>query len=221
MKRLIPLLVLLCAGATIASQTPRMLQAPIWVYLETVPGSLTTEEIAAKLPPIQELDEIARFIMAGMLYGWNFSYTPSDKTRKVAEFFTLTPIGTISRGDNRMVLAGTKPDYPRLSTWAQYTLDDSLSRWSSYWSSVMFKSANGRGRGERSDEVAGISAAYTDAVRDAVREYARKLEKNKPKEIRGEVLLREGARLFADEGQFVADIKVLVNLQEVVPYRTF
>ncbi len=220
MKRMIAGL-LVCAALSAAAQTPRMLQAPVWVYLETVPGGLSAEEIAAKLPPIQELDETARFILAGMLYGWHFSYTPSDKTRKVDEFFEMTPIGTIERGDRRMVLTAVKPEYPRLSAWAEFTLDDSLARWSAYWSSVLFKSANGRGRGERAAEAAGIRTAYTDAVRDAVREYARKLEKNKPKEIRGEVLLREGARLFADEGRFVADIRVLVNLQEVVPYRTF
>ncbi len=220
MKRFLACL-LLCTAFSAAAQTPRMLQVPVWVYLEPVPGTMTPEEIAAKLPPIQELDESARFILAGMIYGWKFSYTPSDKSRKVDEYFSMTPIGTIERGDKRMALAAVKPDYPRLSAWAEFTLDASVSRWSAYWASVMFKSSNGRGRGERSDEAVGIKTAYTDAVRDAVRQYARKLEKNKPKELIGEVLLREGARLFADEGWFVADVKVLVNLQEVVPYRTF
>jgi hypothetical protein len=86
---------------------------------------------------------------------------------------------------------------------------------------VQFRSADGRGYGDRERESAGIRDAYSDAVRAAVRAYARKLEKNKPKEIRGEVLLRENPRLFTEAGRFVADITVLVNLIEIVPYTTF
>ena len=66
-----------------------------------------------------------------------------------------------------------------------------------------------------------LAAKRLDAVRQAVREHARSLEKNKPKEIRGEVLLRDNPRLHADEGWFVADIKVLVNIREIVPYSVF
>jgi len=67
----------------------------------------------------------------------------------------------------------------------------------------------------------GIKKAYTQAVQMAVREYGRKLEKNKPKEIRGEILLRNDARLFADEGFFVADIRVFINIVEIISYKTF
>jgi hypothetical protein len=211
----------LVMGLSVSAEAPRILQAPIWVYLEPVPGTMTAEEIKAKMPPIQELDETARFVISGMLYGWRFDYTPPDKTRNVDEFFSLDPMNVIPRGDPRFELLDVKPAYPRLTCWAEFTLDSSLKNWFSYWDSVQIKSANGRGRGERTDEIAGIKKAYTNAIMQAIREYARTLDKNKPKEVLGEVLLRENPRLFADQGFFVADIKVLIHLTEIIPYSAF
>jgi len=222
MKRFFLILILaLLSFSSTEAETSREKRAPIWVYLETVPGSLTAEQLKSKIPPIQELNNMARFIMGGMVYGWKFSYTPSDLTRKVTEYFELSPIKEIETGDPRLSISELTPEYPRLSCTAIFTLDDSVKRWELYWSSVLFKSANGRGYAERTEEVEGIHKAYADAVRDAVRSYARKLEKNKPKEIRGEVLLRDEPRLFTDGGQFVADIKVFINMQELIPYTTF
>lgn len=206
---------------TLGAENTQVLRAPVWVYLESVPGSLTQLEIEEKLPPIQELDHIGRFILGGMIYGWKFTYIPYDKTRKVEEFFSLEPVQEIPRGDPRFFLANVKPEYPRLSCWAEFTLDESLTRWTAYWDSILFKPANGRGRGERSDDEVGIKNAYTQAVLFSVRDYARKQEKNKPKEISGEVILRDNPRLFAEEGYFVADIRVLIKIAEIVPYRTF
>jgi len=203
------------------AEAPRVKRVPVWVYLETVPGSLTAEEQKAQLPPIQELDNMARFIMGGMIYGWKFIYTPSDLTRKVDEYFEISPIKEIEKDDPRFTITGLTAEYPRLLCTAIFTLDDSLKRWDLYWGSVLFKSVNGRGYAERTEEVEGIRKAYKDAVRDAVRTYARKLEKNKPKEIRGEVQLRDDPRLFTDGGKYVADIKVFINMQDLIPYTTF
>jgi hypothetical protein len=199
-----------------AADTEKTLRAPVWVYLEQVPGSA-----AEGKPPLEKLDETARFIMGGMVYGWKFSYTPSDRTRGVAEEFSLEPVLKIPSGDPRLDLSEIRAAYPRLACQAEYRLDASLARWTARWSSVLFRSSKGRGTGERTAEAAGILAAYTNAVRQAVREDARKLEKNKPKEIRGEVLLREDPRLFADQGLFVAEVRVLIDLKEIIPYSAF
>lgn len=220
-----------------AAETPRVIRVPVWVFLEPVPGkgfgppdgpqSNTPGDAKGAVntlqagPPSRNLRELARYVLGGMVYGWRFTYTPSDRARKVAEYFTLEPIMEIPDDDPRFSLEGLDPAYPRVSTWAQFVLDDSTARRSLYWKSVQFRSADGRGYGDLERESEGIRDAYSDAVRSAVRAYARKLEKNKPKEIRGEVLLREDPRLFTDAGRYVADITVLVNLIEIVPYTAF
>ncbi|HNY16718.1 MAG TPA: hypothetical protein PKL75_04645 [Treponemataceae bacterium] len=242
---------LLLAGGLASADAPRVIRVPVWVFLEPVPGkgfpvpqgdtaaTAATNGSAGSVPagaaategtpaiaessgpPAKDLRELARFVLGGMVYGWRFSYTPSDRTRRVDESFTLEPIAEIPDGDPRFSLSGFDPAYPRVSTWAEFLLDDATARRNLYWKSVQFRSADGRGYGDRERESAGIRDAYSDAVRTAVRAYARKLEKNKPKEIRGEVLLKDNPRLFTEAGRFVADITVLVNLIEIVPYSTF
>lgn len=197
------------------------LSAPIWVYLETVPGTFSSDELKAQAPPIQKLDEISRFVLSGMLYGWKFSYTPPDKTRAVAEYFSLSPIDSIASNDPSFTLSDITPAYPTLLCWARYSLNDSQKRRLLYWDSILFKNGGGTGKGERKDESEGIKNSYTNAIMQAIREYSRSIEKNKPKEIRGEVKLKDSPRLFSDQGFFVTTVRVRINVQEMVPYRVF
>lgn len=219
-KSFLSLVVFLLIHLSINSQEST-LNAPVWVYLETVPGTLTAEEIQTKIPPIQELYEMSRFIVSGMLYGWKFSYTPPDKTRAVTEYFELSPIESIASNDPSFTLSEIRPKYPVLFCWARYTLNDSQKRRLMYWDSIVFKNGGGTGRGERTDEIQGIKNAYTNAIMQAIREQARSIEKNKPKEIRGEVKLKESPRLFSDQGYFVATVRVRINVLEIVPYHVF
>jgi hypothetical protein len=204
-----------------SAEADREKRAPVWFYLETVPGTFSGQNLKDKIPPIQELERISHFVMGGMVYGWKFSYTPSDKKRNVDEWFSLEPIMEIDRNDNRFAMTEIVPDYPKLTCWAVFTPGDAEKRWETYWSSVVFKSANGHGTGERTEEADGVLAAYRNAIMAAVRSRAQDLEKNKPREIKGEALLRNMPRLYVDQGQFVADIKVLINIQEIVPYSTY
>ncbi len=216
--------ILACIIAVVAAparaESPRVLQAPVWVYAERVPGSPNTND-ANDAPAMDRLRALSRFVLGGMVYGWKFSYVPYDKKRGVAESFTLEPLAEIKDDDPRFSIPLLRPNYPKILCVAEYSLDESHSRWITHWDSVLFRTAKGRGTGERVDETLGIRAAYESAVRGAVREHARKLEKNKPKEVIGEVLLRDNPRLFPDEGRFVAEVRVLINVREVVPYRSF
>jgi len=219
MKAIAGVCFLFCC-AILSPENPRILRAPVWIYLEPVPGTFS-EPPAEKNPPIEEINEIARFILSGMAAGWSFSYVPSDRRRNVQEEFTLSPVLPLQEADPRFSMDSLTPAYPRLTCWAQLTVDEAIARRLRYWDSIRFLPGKGRGSGERTAESAGIQEAYTNAVLNAVRTIARGMEKNKPKEITGEVLLREGPRLFADEGRFVAEVRVLVNVREIVPYTLF
>jgi hypothetical protein len=68
MKRAI-LLFILSAGCVFATaESKQVLRAPVWIYLETVPGNNTMENPGPPAPSVEELDRIARFILGGMLY---------------------------------------------------------------------------------------------------------------------------------------------------------
>lgn len=219
MRKLLILLLTLCS-VFVFSEAPRVLRAPVWIYLEEVPGSFENPN-PEQLPLIEEINEIARFILSGMVGGWNFSYVPGDRKRNIQEDFVLETVQDIQRNDPQLIIDSLKPAYPKLTCWAQFTIDEAAARRLDYWDSIRFRPAKGRGIGERVQESNGIRDAYTNAVLHAVRSLARRLEKNKPKEIRGEVLLREGPRLFANAGQFVAEVQVLVNIREIIPYTLY
>ena len=57
--------------ATLTPESPRVLRAPVWIYLEPVPGSFS-ESAPQKNPPVEELRETARYILSGMAGGWRF-----------------------------------------------------------------------------------------------------------------------------------------------------
>lgn len=194
------------------------IRAPVWIYIEPVPGHAASDE---DKPEYRDIDELARWITAGMIYGWKYEYSPSDRRRNVQEYFTLTPQGSIPEDDPSYSLTDLSIEYPRVSAWAQYTPNDTVVRWKRFWSSVTIQSGKGRGTGERIDGAAGIKAAYTNALKQAVREYARTLEKNKPREIHGEILIRDNPRLYPDAGRFVAEVSVSLTIREIIPWSIF
>ncbi len=202
------------SGASSAEDT--IVRAPVWIYFEPVPGATETPP-----PPAEDLRAVARYVLGGMIYGWRFSYTPSDRARRVEESFSLEPIAEISPDDPLLRIREPIAEYPRLYAWAEYPLDEARARRVRGWSSVLYPTAKGRGRGERVAGAGGIKAAYEAAALNAVRELARKRTKNKPREVRGEVLLRESPRLFADQGWFVAEVRLFANLEAIDPYAAY
>ncbi len=199
-----------------AQSQEALIRAPVWLYGEPVPGTAPDGT-----PPVAQIRELSLFVLGGMVYGWKYEYFPGDRLRGVEEDFTLTPIGTIAADDPSFSLTGLAAEYPRIVAWAQYEPNATTARWRRYWDSVTVKLGTGTGRGERVDGAKGIRDAYEAALLNAVRERARKLEKNKPKEVIGEVCLRGEPRLFADAGAFVAELRVLVTINEVVPWSVF
>ena len=83
------------------AQTPSIIEHirfSIWAERDAYPGTEAAKEDAQAGEfdyPIARIKEIVPFLMEGLVYGWNFSYTPSDKTRGVEEYMEVTPV----RGD--------------------------------------------------------------------------------------------------------------------------
>ena len=74
------------------SQTPSVVEnirIPLWAELDAYPVLLQNPEISAESYPIDKIKEVAPFIISGMVYGWDFVYTPSDIARNVEEYFEL------------------------------------------------------------------------------------------------------------------------------------
>lgn len=198
-----------------------IVRAPVWVFLEPQPGVMEELDVPRKLPPRQALTALSAQVLQGMTYGWTFSYTPFDKKRNVAEEFGLNPVHPLSPDDRRLHITELRPQYPYLYCWAEYRITDAMALRQQHWIRSTYVTAKGSGSGKRRDGTEGVQQAYTAAALDAVRSYLRKNEKNKPKYVSGEMLIKDNPRLYAAHGTFTVELTVYLYIKEIVPYTVF
>lgn len=202
------------------SDSTTITRIPVWVFLETVPGA-TTENAKASLPPRKAITELSSFLLSGFVFGWEFKYVPYDKTRQVKEHFEIKPKHEIPPDATSLKISELTPKYPYLYCYAEYTASEVLALRQQTWECISYKVVQGTGTGERIDEVQGIYNAYINAVKDAVRRHARSLTKNKPREICGQLMLRENPRLFMKSGTFYASLEMNIYIEKIFPYTMF
>ncbi|AEJ62475.1 hypothetical protein Spith_2220 [Spirochaeta thermophila DSM 6578] len=185
------------------------------VPLETNSASPSEEEIATLL-----LEE-ARWIFSGMIFGFSYSYTPLDRTRRVEEEFTLQPLAEIPWGD---------PGLRVLQTWVEdhtfyanisYTLREDLTHWYRTWQSAKVETSEGEGLSSALEGYTARKKAVEEAVKQAIREYARARIFNKPMTLTGKVALAEPPRLTFSGDRYRAHVRTFLTLEHVEPYTLF
>ena len=134
---------------------------------------------------IEQLLEEASFVFSGMIYGFNFSYTPSDISRGVDEIFEFAPAAVILKGDPALTVRKTRRDKERTYVSIEYRCDERHGNWISYWNSAAFPVTGGSGKGIPDASPDARKNAAADAVKEAVREYMRGRVHNKPRSISG------------------------------------
>lgn len=197
----------------------------LWAQLDAYPESEEAQDLSSGQfdYPISMMKETAPFLVNGMVYGWNFVYTPSDKARGVEEYFELTPVQ-----DEKVVLEGVTYEEPwiseennRLNCWVCFSRNQFQTRNFNLWSSIKNPVIHGRGVGKIEKGFEGINDAAQDAVKNAVREYFRNEIKNKPKEISGSVLIRKNPTLGIVAGQYVINLDFFLESGTIITYSVF
>jgi len=123
--------------------------------------------------------------VAGMLSGFKFDYTPSDKARKVQEYWDFEQIKPFNPKVNRITYHNPVPQIDRLYSWAYCDRTPMQKLEYERWSSIEHPKIHGVGRGDVEKGFEGIKEAVSAAAKEAVREYWRTQIRNKPKEIQG------------------------------------
>ncbi|MCM1321315.1 MAG: hypothetical protein NC041_00735 [Bacteroides sp.] len=171
--------------------------------------------------PIWKISELAPFILEGMVFGWDFDYSPSDKARGVSEYFAYKPWENISADDSRISFHEPIILDNKLRCYAEFFLSGSMRQRLSAWNSVVYPKIQGTGRGSVSAGIDGQKAACCDAVKQGVRQYVRQFVKNKPKEISGTVLFRSAPRMYISDGFYIADLDFFLYVGTIVPYTSY
>ncbi len=209
------------------AQTPSIIQHirfPIWAEVDAYPG---TKAAAADVEaqeyayPISRIKETVPFLMEGLVYGWDFVYVPSDKTRGVEEYMEITPIQAIDKSRNSIEYSSVWLENNRFNCWVDYTRTDYEVQIYNLWASIQNPTIQGRGYGDLSKGFDGIKEASQEALKNAVRDYYRNTIKNKPKEITGKVLLRKTPMLGIDSGRYVIILDFFLECGTIIEYTQF
>ena len=213
------------AGAAF-SQTPDIvahIRIPLWAELDAYPGLAEAQDTSAGVFDYSSarLKTLAPFIIGGMVHGWNFSYTPSDKLRGVEEYVDFFPVREL--GEAEQSIAYTKPwvEEGKVYCWVEFTRTEAMIRNYYLWASITNDTVHGIGYGKISDGFDGITNAVRDAIKNAVRAYFRTKIKNKPKEIRGRVLLRQEPLIGIDAGRYKVQLDFFLETDKILPYTQF
>ncbi len=165
--------------------------------------------------------EEARILLSGMVYGWTFSWTPGDVARKVDDRFDLVPVAEIPWGSDRLSVRQTQVEEARLFAQVFYVMNAAEQLRRESWAGAVVDAATGKGE---APTVRGRQAkfeALANAIKDAVRNQLRTRIFNKPREIRGEVVLWDDPQVWVGSGAYHAVARIRLRVVEIIPYRIF
>jgi len=191
-----------------------------WCELEPMAEDFTVRTLSQEEAIREVLDE-ALYAFSGMVYGFSFSYTPSDIARGVDEIFVLEPLASVRWGDPALSAYEVRLESDRYLIRFRYDCSDAQEarRYRFFVNPAV--NAMGMGRGSQILGTSERITAVREAVKEAVRDHLRRLVYNKPREIVGEALFSEAPRITLSSGRYVATVRLRLIISEIVPYSRY
>ncbi len=202
-----------------------LLRFPIWFVMEEAPTITSPIDQSESIfsSAADGIRDLSPFFVEALVYGWNFTYTPSDITRGVGEYFEIVSIITIANNDEnlRYTDAIIADEESMVESWVEYDLTKRMVYERHRWHTGGYPSIAGKGESSVFEGVEGVMLACEEAAKNAIRNYARDVVKNKPKEITGKILLTDFPSYYIDAGKYVADLDFFLNVSKIVEYTVF
>ncbi len=178
--------------------------------------------------------EEARWVFGAMVWGFEFSYTPSDRARAIEERFELRPRLALAWGSRDFRFGKPRLDGSVVIAPVEWNLDSAARAEYQAWRGSRYASGQGLGYarfdlqpdpaeeagdgGPLPQPVAARRAAMADAARAALRAYLTGVVHNKPREVRGAFALAEVPRMSLREGRWIAQARVRIRVDEIIGY---
>lgn len=199
------------------------IRMPLWAELDAYPGLKEAQDVSSDQfeYPLNRIKQVAQFLTDGMTYGWEFTYVPYDKTRKVDEFFEFTEINSIAETGEKITYSDPWIEDNRFNCWVEFDRTPQMIREFRQWQSINFEKIQSHGYGKISDGFDGIKNAAEDCLKNAVRAHYRTIIKNKPKEIRGRVIIRRLPKIGISQGRYVIDLDFFLETTRIIKYSYF
>lgn len=235
----VKILLLLLAFSTLPcfaqkQTTSRRIQLNLWAEVDAYPGlkEVTKEDTEPKQEnsaetekayayPVERLKQLSAYLLNGMVYGWEFVYTPSDKLRNVAEYFECNNIKDFEKEKKQIIYDDPLITDSKITCWIRFERDPQMIKIYNQWANIKNPHIRGSGKDSLENGFDGIVKASENALKDAIREYYRKIIKNKPKEIRGTVLIKDVPAIYIKNGQYVVELDFFVETVTISEYSQF
>lgn len=170
---------------------------------------------------IVDLLELSRTWFSGMIYGYDFSYTPSDVSRQVAEEFTLTPIYQIPWGDEHLSYLGYREENEKIQMAFRYFPRDYEQARLRGWRSANLVNVGGQASVHDRNDLASREESFHQAVKEALRNYFRQIVANKPMRLSGSLALDGMPRHYVDGGLVYTEVRIFIDADDVEAYEYF
>jgi hypothetical protein len=211
---------LMVAASLPALDTDPVLSGDFWVEVDPFVETEAGYQLTGDESRIQILEE-ARYVFSGIIYGFDFVYTPSDNLRDVDEIFSFEAIARIPWGDPALTIVETWVDGNLMHANVRYFPSGHQLRWLSMMQSNIYHNATASGRASMFVGTGAKYDAVTEGAKEAIRAHLRSRVLNKPKEVRGSVALTGAPYIIIDAGEYLARVDVRIDVDEIIPYRIF
>ena len=163
------------------------------------------------------LMEDVRFLYSLMLYGARFTYVPGDSRDGVEDRFEWELMGEVAWGDPALSITDLWFEGNELYVHIRYRLSPTQAARIEAWESPAFPVSGGRGEYSMLKENSRKEAVRM-AVRQSVRNYWQPREYNRPRELSGQVFLREFPRFGLGQGMEKASVMARFRFDPVISY---
>jgi len=176
-------------------------------------------------PPREEIHrqilKEAQELLSAMIYGLEFSYTPSDSLRDIPESFQLKPIARLKWGDSHLKIACLEERNKKLFAKLYYVMQDFQVARRQAWSSNTIPVAAGSGESSLLKGPQEKWRSVQEAIKNAIRNHLRPVLFNKPRQVTGEVLIWEAPQTIIKAGNYLTRVTVKLLINKVQSYRIF
>ncbi len=222
---LIWIIVFVTQGFTLSALSPDtdVIVLTLWTELDKVPSVINSDTglVLSKNEIAKRTLEDARWILSGMIYGFDVRYVPLDRERQVSEIFRVALSSEIPFGDPSLRVFKTWTENERFFIQIRYALQEFQQRRLRAWSSNIFPWAEGKGKAPLFNGRSGRLDAVKDGIKEALRGYLRLKIKNKPREIDARVILDQPPYITLQAGGYMARVRIKFSIKKVVPYTVY
>lgn len=208
------------------AQTPNFdetIYINIWSELDAYPELAEAQDTESGIFDYssKRLKDTAPFLINGMVYGWNFVYTPYDKTRGVKEYLEISPVNQINQKESPITYENPWIQDNLIHIWTKYERTKSQVKSFRAWKTINTQKTQGTGTAPVKTGFEGISEATKNAIRDGIRSFYRPIIKNKPKEISGRIIIAKEPKIGITQGQYSVKLDFFLETDRIIKYTMF